>query len=86
MRFHDLDIQWGNHDISWMGAACGNLACIANVLRIAIRYNCFDLLEDGYGINLRPLSVFADRVYKDDPCERFMPRGDDENIYEGGGI
>ena len=82
MRFHDLDIQWGNHDISWMGAACGNLACIANVLRIAIRYNCFDLLEDGYGINLRPLSVFADRVYKDDPCERFMPRGDDENIYD----
>ena len=53
MQFHDVDIQWGNHDVSWMGAAPGNLACICNVLRIAIRYNGFDLLEDGYGINLR---------------------------------
>lgn len=82
MQFHDVDIQWGNHDISWMGAATGNLACICNVLRIAIRYNCFDLLEDGYGINLRPLSMFAARVYKDDPCERFMPKILDENIYD----
>ena len=82
MKSHDVDIQWGNHDISWMGAACGNLACISTVLRIAIRYDCFDLLEDGYGINLRPLSVFAAKVYKDDPCERFMPRGIDENIYD----
>ncbi len=81
MQFHDVDIQWGNHDISWMGAATGNLACICNVLRIAIRYNCFDLLEDGYGINLRPLSMFAARVYKDDPCERFLPKILDENIY-----
>ena len=55
MHFHDVDIQWGNHDISWMGAATGNLACICNVLRIAISYNSFDVLEDGYGINLRPL-------------------------------
>ena len=53
MSFHDVDIQWGNHDISWMGAAAGNLACICNVLRIAISYNSFDVLEDGYGINLR---------------------------------
>ena len=82
MRSHDVDIQWGNHDISWMGAACGNLACISNVLRIAIRYNCFDLLEDGYGINLRPLSVFAERVYGNDPCEIFMPKSLDENIYD----
>lgn len=82
MHFHDVDIQWGNHDISWMGAATGNKACICNVLRIAIRYNCFDLLEDGYGINLRPLSMFAARVYKDDPCERFMPKILDENIYD----
>ena len=81
-RSHDVDIQWGNHDISWMGAACGNLACISNVLRIAIRYNCFDLLEDGYGINLRPLSVFAERVYGNDPCEIFMPKSLDENIYD----
>ena len=82
MKFHDVDIQWGNHDISWMGAATGNLACICNVLRIAIRYNCFDLLEDGYGINLRPLSMFAARVYRDDACEHFMPKILDENIYD----
>ncbi len=73
MRFHDVDIQWGNHDISWMGAATGNPACVCNVLRIAISYNSFDVLEDGYGINLRPLSMFAAKVYRDDPCERFRP-------------
>ena len=61
MHFHDVDIQWGNHDISWMGAAAGSVACICNVLRIAISYNSFDILEDGYGINLRPLSMFAAR-------------------------
>lgn len=82
MHFHDVDIQWGNHDISWMGAATGNLACICNVLRIAIRYNGFDILEDGYGINLRPLSMFASRVYRDDPCTQFMPKLLDENFYD----
>lgn len=82
MNFHDVDIQWGNHDISWMGAATGNLACICNVLRIAISYNSFDVLEDGYGINLRPLSMFAAKVYQDDSCERFMPKILDENIYD----
>lgn len=82
MRFHDVDIQWGNHDIDWMGAATGNLACICNVLRIAISYNGFDVLEDGYGINLRPLSMFAAAVYKDDPCERFKPHILDQNIYD----
>ena len=82
MNFHDVDIQWGNHDISWMGAATGNLACICNVLRIAISYNSFDVLEDGYGINLRPLSMFAAKVYQDDPCKRFMPKILDENIYD----
>ena len=82
MNFHDVDVQWGNHDISWMGAATGNLACICNVLRIAISYNSFDVLEDGYGINLRPLSMFAARLYKDDPCELFMPKILDENIYD----
>lgn len=81
-QFHDVDIQWGNHDISWMGAATGNLACICNVLRIAISYNSFDVLEDGYGINLRPLSMFAARVYREDPCERFTPKILDENIYD----
>ncbi len=82
MRFHDVDIQWGNHDISWMGAATGNLACICNVLRIAISYNNFDVLEDGYGINLRPLSMFAANIYHEDPCERFSPHILDENIYD----
>ncbi|MDO4267597.1 MAG: fructose-1,6-bisphosphatase [Eubacteriales bacterium] len=82
MRFHDVDIQWGNHDISWMGAATGNPACVCNVLRIAISYNSFDVLEDGYGINLRPLSMFASKVYRDDPCEQFAPRILDENIYD----
>lgn len=82
MNFHDVDIQWGNHDISWMGAATGNPACICNVLRIAISYNSFDVLEDGYGINLRPLSMFAAHVYRDDPCEKFSPKILDENIYD----
>lgn len=82
MQFHDVDIQWGNHDISWMGAATGNLASICVVLRIAISYNSFDVLEDGYGINLRPLSMFAAGTYKDDPCARFQPKILDENIYD----
>mgnify|MGYP000874563639 CR=1 FL=1 len=81
-RYHSWDIQWGNHDVLWMGAAAGNLACICNVLRIAISYNSFDVLEDGYGINLRPLSMFAAKVYQDDPCVRFMPKILDENIYD----
>ena len=82
MHFHDVDIQWGNHDISWMGAATGNRACICNVLRMALGYNGFDVLEDGYGINLRPLSMFAERVYRDDPCTCFLPQIRDKNIYD----
>lgn len=82
IRCHDVDIQWGNHDISWMGAAAGNWACIANVIRLAISYNNFDLLEDGYGINLRALSVFAEHIYRDDPCELFLPHVLDENLYD----
>lgn len=82
MHFHDVDVQWGNHDISWMGAATGNLACICNVLRIAISYNSFDVLEDGYGINLRPLSMFAAGTYREDECGRFVPHILDQNIYD----
>ncbi len=82
MKFRDVDIQWGNHDVSWMGAATGNPACVCNVLRIALSYNNFDVLEDGYGINIRPLSMFAARVYKDDPCLLFTPKILDENIYD----
>jgi fructose-1,6-bisphosphatase-3 len=80
--FGDVDIEWGNHDIHWMGAVCGNEACIANVVRLAISYNNFDLLEDGYGINLRPLSSFAAQTYKDDPCLPFQPHLLDDNIYD----
>lgn len=72
-HYHHFDVQWGNHDMSWIGAAAGNLACIANVLRISFRYGNMATLEDGYGINLLPLATFAMETYKDDPCERFQP-------------
>lgn len=81
MKFDKVDIQWGNHDISWMGAATGNKALMANVIRLAIRFNSFDLLEDGYGINLRPLATFADTIYKEDNCDIFLPQVLDENKY-----
>ena len=82
MSFHDVDFEWGNHDVSWMGAAAGNSACIATVLRIATSYNSFDVLEDGYGINLRALSMFAAEVYGDDPCTCFRPHLLDKNEYD----
>ena len=72
-NYHNFDIQWGNHDILWMGAAAGNDCCIANVIRIAMRYGNQSVLEDGYGINLLPLATFAMEQYADDPCDRFMP-------------
>ena len=59
MEYHSLDIQWGNHDVLWMGAAAGQPGCIANVIRICARYGNLDILEDGYGINLLPLATFA---------------------------
>ena len=70
-NYHSLDIQWGNHDIVWMGAATGQLACIAVVIRNSIRYDNLDILEDGYGINMMPLAAFAMEHYADDPCENF---------------
>ena len=73
-HYDRFDIQWGNHDALWMGAAAGNTACIANVLRISLRYGNMATLEDGYGINLVPLATFAMEVYGDDPCERFRPK------------
>ena len=82
MSMHDVDIQWGNHDISWLGAALGNPVLVANVIRISMRYNNVDLLEDGYGINLRALAVFAGKVYDDDPCSLFYPNTLDDNIYD----
>ena len=81
MNFHSLDIELGNHDILWMGAACGNKACIANVIRICSRYDNIDTLEDGYGINIRPLATFALETYKDDNCEKFVPKVFDYNKY-----
>lgn len=77
-----IDIQWGNHDILWMGAACGNRACIATMIRINVRYNNFDMLEVGYGFNLRPLASLAERIYGDDPCEFFQPNLLEKNKYD----
>lgn len=71
MKYHSVDIQWGNHDIVWMGAACGHLPCIATVIRIAARYGSLDTLEDGYGINLIPLATFALETYQNVDCSAF---------------
>ncbi len=78
-QYHSWDIQWGNHDILWMGACAGNDACICNVIRLSLRYANLLTLEDGYGINLMPLATFAMETYADDPCEAFMPKLNDEN-------
>lgn len=71
MKYHAIDIQWGNHDVLWMGAAAGQRCCISNVIRICARYANLDILEDGYGINLLPLATFALKTYGDDPCDCF---------------
>ncbi len=76
--YHSWDIQWGNHDILWMGAFAGNRACIANVIRLSLRYANLTTLEEGYGINLVPLATFAMDTYKDDPCEEFFPKNSQE--------
>ena len=73
-QYHSWDIQWGNHDILWMGAAAGNDACICNVLRLSLRYANLATLEEGYGINMVPLATFALEVYGDDPCDEFIPK------------
>ena len=72
-QYHSWDIQWGNHDILWMGASAGNDACICNVLRLCLRYANLSTIEE-YGINLVPLATFALEIYGDDPCEEFIPR------------
>jgi len=74
MRHHSVDIQWGNHDILWMGAAAGSASCVANVVRICLRYGHIDILEDGYGINLRRLATFASETYTDRSMDHFAPR------------
>ncbi|MCF0203331.1 MAG: fructose-bisphosphatase class III, partial [Bacteroidaceae bacterium] len=72
-NYHHWDIQWGNHDISWMGAAAGNDACICNAIRLSLRYANMQTLEEGYGINILPLATFAMDTYGDDPCTEFQP-------------
>ncbi|MBQ8701349.1 MAG: fructose-1,6-bisphosphatase [Prevotella sp.] len=73
-HYENWDIQWGNHDILWMGAGAGNDACICNVIRLSLRYGNLATLEEGYGINLVPLATFAMETYADDPCTEFMPK------------
>lgn len=87
LKYHSFDIQWGNHDILWMGAACGNRSCIANVVRMCTRYANFESLEDGYGINMLPLARFAMATYGNDPCKVFQPKiVDDTNVFKDNDI
>ena len=82
-NYHSLDIQWGNHDVVWMGAASGNLACIANVIRLSVRYGNLDTLEEGYGINLVPLATFALEQYKNVNCDLFgIKYSSDYNMHD----
>ena len=76
MRFPSIDIQWGNHDAVWMGAALGQWGCIAHVVRNCARYGNLSILEDSYGINLRPLATFAQTAYAEDPCVGYALKGD----------
>ena len=83
INHHSVDLVWGNHDILWMGAAVGSDACIANVIRIALRYGNVSTLEHGYGISLIPLASFAVDIYGDDPCQQFLPPPEDEDAAGG---
>ncbi len=74
IKYHSVDVEWGNHDIIWMGAASGSRLAICNVLRNSARYNLLDTLEEGYGINLIPLAQLALKYYSDDPCDIFIPK------------
>lgn len=78
MKYHSIDIQWGNHDIIWMGAAAGSEACIFNVVRICARYNNLDILEEGYGINIRTITEFAMEEYGKEESSIFTPKNIDE--------
>lgn len=81
MNYHNLDIQWGNHDILWMGAAAGSEACMANVLRTGLRYANMETLQHGYAISLLPLATFAMDAYVDDPCTIFYPKTSEDEEY-----
>lgn len=78
MNYHSVDIQWGNHDIIWIGAAAGSPICMMNIIRISARYNNLDIIEDTYGINLRPLLTYAEKYYLDNPV--FQPKTTPETI------
>ncbi|MGD8747370.1 MAG: fructose-1,6-bisphosphatase [Balneolaceae bacterium] len=82
MKHHAVDFQWGNHDIVWMGAAAGSDACIANVIRVSLRYANMETIENGYAISMLPLISLAVDVYGDDPCEQFRPKEVDEEFTE----
>ncbi|MFW2503041.1 fructose-1,6-bisphosphatase [Clostridium diolis] len=81
VEYHSVDIQWGNHDILWMGAGCGSDVCIANVIKNSLKYANLDTLENGYGINLLPLATFSMDFYKDHPCNIFLPKMDCDKKY-----
>ena len=76
IKHHNADVQWGNHDMLWIGASLGNRACIANVIRICARYSNTDILEEAYGINLLPLATFAMKTYSYENCKTFIPKGE----------
>ena len=84
MRERSIDIQWGNHDALWMGAAAGSRVCIATVLNNSITYKNLDVIEIGYGISLRPLALFAEEVYGNSDISAFMPKGDSAGNFYGG--
>lgn len=81
LQYHSVDVTWGNHDILWMGAAAGGEACIANVIRISLRYGNLETLENGYAISLLPLASFALHAYADDPCEQFALKVSNAEAY-----
>ncbi|MGG0463779.1 fructose-1,6-bisphosphatase [Priestia aryabhattai] len=70
INYHSVDIQWGNHDVLWLGAFAGSKVCLANIIRICARYDNLDIIEDVYGINLRPLLNLAEKYYDDNPAFR----------------
>lgn len=83
-NYHSLDIQWGNHDVLWMGASAGQTACIANIVRTSLLYDNVSVLENGYGISVLPLLLFAMKTYGDDPCTQFKIRSKNSDMSEIG--
>lgn len=83
-EYHSLDIQWGNHDVLWMGASAGQTACIANIVRTSLLYDNVSVLENGYGISILPLMLFAMKVYGNDPCREFKIRNKNSDASEIG--